>query len=81
MGPFSVNYCHIYGVHIFLIYSPELKRFGPTLCAAYAGCTLTRTCNRLAFSTHKRSTTTTDMLPLVPQAFQMLFETDENCKM
>ena len=54
--------------------STELKTFGPTMCAAYAGSMLTRECNRRAFQIHKRSMTTTDMIPMVPHAFHDLFE-------
>ncbi len=60
--------------------SQELKTFGPTLCAAYAGCLLTRECNRLAFKIHQRSMTTTDMLLMIPQAFQSLFEDEKKLR-
>ncbi|XP_022084505.1 ATP-dependent (S)-NAD(P)H-hydrate dehydratase-like [Acanthaster planci] len=51
-----------------------LKHFQPTLCAAYAGCLLTKRCSTLAFRKHKRSTTTSDMMSEVGQAFSLLFD-------
>ncbi|XP_038056666.1 ATP-dependent (S)-NAD(P)H-hydrate dehydratase-like [Patiria miniata] len=51
-----------------------LKHFLPTLCAAYAGCLLTKRCSTLAFHKHKRSTTTSDMMSEVSQAFCLLFD-------
>lgn len=51
-----------------------LKNYGPTISAAYAACTLTRECNRLAFSKHGRSLTTSEMLTMIPHAFNSLYE-------
>ncbi|ODM98386.1 ATP-dependent (S)-NAD(P)H-hydrate dehydratase [Orchesella cincta] len=45
----------------------------PELLAVYAACRLTRECARLAYSQHGRSTTTTDMVRLIHQAFSFLF--------
>lgn len=45
----------------------------PELLAVYAACRLTRECARLAYSQHGRSTTTTDLVRLIHQAFSFLF--------
>lgn len=50
-----------------------LRDLGPTVTAAYAACVLTRKCNRLAFSTHKRSMLTTDMVSHIQDAFEYLY--------
>ena len=51
-----------------------LKDYGPSISAAYAACTLTRECNRLAFSKYGRSVTTSEMLSEIHQAFDHLYE-------
>ena len=48
-----------------------------SLCAGAAASALTKTCSNLAFSKHRRSMTTSDMLECLPQAFQALFK-DKN---
>lgn len=45
----------------------------PELLAVYSACRLTRECSRLAYSQHGRSTTTSDMVRLIHQAFTFLF--------
>jgi ATP-dependent NAD(P)H-hydrate dehydratase len=45
----------------------------PELLSAYGACRLTRECSRLAFSQNGRSTTTSDMVRLIHQAFSFLF--------
>ncbi len=45
----------------------------PELLATYASCRLTRECARLAYSQNGRSTTTTDLVRLIHQAFSFLF--------
>jgi ATP-dependent NAD(P)H-hydrate dehydratase len=45
----------------------------PELLAAYGACRLTRECARLAYSQNGRSTTTTDLVRLIHQAFSFLF--------
>ncbi|XP_041359018.1 ATP-dependent (S)-NAD(P)H-hydrate dehydratase-like [Gigantopelta aegis] len=50
-----------------------LKSCGPSLCAAYAACLLTRRCSKLAFQQHRRSMTTSDMIAVIQQAFEELY--------
>ncbi|XP_035709347.1 ATP-dependent (S)-NAD(P)H-hydrate dehydratase isoform X2 [Folsomia candida] len=45
----------------------------PELLAAYGACRLTRECARLAYSQNGRSTTTSDLVRLIHQAFSFLF--------
>ncbi|KAK3699951.1 hypothetical protein QZH41_016611 [Actinostola sp. cb2023] len=47
--------------------------YSPTIIAAYAASTLTRTCNNLAFAKLKRSMTTSDMVEEIHNAFEKLF--------
>ena len=47
--------------------------YSPTILAAYAASTLTRTCSNLAFPKHGRSMTTTDMIDEIHFAFEKLF--------
>lgn len=47
--------------------------YGRSLVAAYGACALTRTCNRLAFAKYRRNMTTTDMIPEIHDAFELLF--------
>lgn len=58
--------------------SPVLGKFGANICAAYAGCLLTRECSRLAFSKHGRSTTTSDLIGEIYPAMTELFENAED---
>lgn len=51
-----------------------LEKLGPNLTAAFGACFLTRECNRLAYLSHKRSMTTTDMIACIHQAFETYFE-------
>jgi ATP-dependent NAD(P)H-hydrate dehydratase len=44
------------------------------MLAAYAACTLTRTCSRLAYETYGRATTTTSLIENLSNAFRELFE-------
>ena len=46
----------------------------PALLAAFGACALTKQCNRQAFQSHGRSTTTSDMIQEVGPAFRKLFE-------
>lgn len=52
-----------------------LSSFGPTSCAAYAACLLTKRSSQLAFAERKRSMSTSDVLSKVPIAFSEQFET------
>ncbi|GAB1602559.1 ATP-dependent (S)-NAD(P)H-hydrate dehydratase-like [Argonauta hians] len=51
-----------------------LATYGPTVCAAYAACQLTRECSKEAFKKHHRSVTTSDMIENVSSVFHKLFE-------
>uniref|UniRef100_A0A2C9M3E4 ATP-dependent (S)-NAD(P)H-hydrate dehydratase n=2 Tax=Biomphalaria glabrata TaxID=6526 RepID=A0A2C9M3E4_BIOGL len=51
-----------------------IDQCGYTLCAAYASCSLTRLCNKMAFRENGRSTTTTDMIAQISKAFITLYE-------
>lgn len=55
-------------------FNPLLIEYGPSMCAAYAACWLTRECNRLAFIELRRSTTTTDMITKIGQVIRNLEE-------
>ncbi|XP_005110931.1 ATP-dependent (S)-NAD(P)H-hydrate dehydratase [Aplysia californica] len=50
-----------------------VSTYGRGMCAAYAACLLTRRCNSLAFKSHGRSMTTTDMISQIHSAFEGLF--------
>ncbi|XP_072040263.1 ATP-dependent (S)-NAD(P)H-hydrate dehydratase-like [Amphiura filiformis] len=52
---------------------PLVSTYGPTLCAAYAACLLTKRCATLAFLRNQRSTTTSDLQLEIHQAFSKLF--------
>ena len=56
------------------------EELGPTIASAYGACFLTRECNRIAFTKHKRSMTTSDMITCISQVFQQHFENEE-CKL
>lgn len=56
------------------INNESLRVYGPTISAAYAACLLTRECNRRAFSKNRRSTTTSDMIESLREAFEFLYE-------
>lgn len=43
-------------------YSVHLTEYGPSLCAGYAACWITKECNKLAFEKYRRSTTTSNMI-------------------
>lgn len=49
------------------------QAYGPTICAAYSACLLTKQCNSQAFQIHQRSTTTPDMINQIQRAFESLF--------
>ncbi|KAL5013029.1 hypothetical protein ScPMuIL_011580 [Solemya velum] len=51
----------------------SLDVYGPTLCAAYGACLLTRQCSKLAYEKYHRSTTTSDMVEQIHPAFEFLF--------
>ena len=55
------------------IFSALLSLYGPTLCAAYAACLLTKECNKQAYSQNRRSTTTTDMVNCIQSSFETIF--------
>jgi len=52
----------------------EFVNYGPTMCAAYAACLLTRHCAKKAFERTRRSTTTTDMIATISHVFNEHFE-------
>lgn len=52
------------------------QRYSPTIIAALAGSMLTRRCARLAFLKHGRSTTTTNLIAEIREAFSTLFPVD-----
>lgn len=52
----------------------QLQECGPSLCAAYASCLLTRQCAVNAFKEFGRSTTTTDLISQIHKSFVCLFE-------
>ncbi|XP_052282397.1 ATP-dependent (S)-NAD(P)H-hydrate dehydratase-like isoform X2 [Dreissena polymorpha] len=51
----------------------DLSRYGTCISAAYAACLLTRECNRRAFLHFGRSMTTSDMIAVLPEAFESLY--------
>ncbi|XP_029652790.1 ATP-dependent (S)-NAD(P)H-hydrate dehydratase-like [Octopus sinensis] len=51
-----------------------LAIYGPTLCAAYAACALTRECSQQAFKKCNRSMTTSDLIAEVCNVFHKLYE-------
>ncbi|KAL4230033.1 hypothetical protein ACF0H5_010420 [Mactra antiquata] len=51
----------------------SMLSYGPTISAAYAGCLLTRECNRRAFSKYQRSMTTSDMISSIQESFDFLY--------
>ncbi|XP_070554424.1 ATP-dependent (S)-NAD(P)H-hydrate dehydratase-like [Ptychodera flava] len=48
--------------------------YGPTICAAYGACLLTRQCAKQAFQRMGRQTTTSDLMIELPKAYVHLFE-------
>lgn len=52
-----------------------LAKIGPTSCAAYAACFVTKKSSELAFKEHQRSMATTDVLAQVHKAFGSYHET------
>ncbi|KAH7638881.1 atp-dependent h-hydrate dehydratase-like protein [Dermatophagoides farinae] len=52
------------------------QNYSPTILACLASSMLTRRCARLAFQKHARSTTTTDMIQEIKNAFTALFPVD-----
>ncbi|XP_015785742.1 ATP-dependent (S)-NAD(P)H-hydrate dehydratase isoform X1 [Tetranychus urticae] len=53
----------------------DTNQLNPCILAAYAACLFTRKCNKLAFEKLGRTMTTTDMIRLIPKAFEGLFPT------
>lgn len=53
-----------------------LSHFGPTLCAAYGACLLTKRSSDQAFQKFGRGMTTTEMLPEIQPVFAALYETN-----
>jgi len=49
--------------------------YGPEMCAAYSACLLTRKCANVAFTRHRRSTTTSDLISVISDIFTADFET------
>ncbi|XP_071499368.1 ATP-dependent (S)-NAD(P)H-hydrate dehydratase-like [Diadema antillarum] len=54
-----------------------LAAYGPTLCAAYGACLLTKRCAMRAFHKMGRGMTTTEMLPEIQPVFAALYETSK----
>lgn len=54
----------------------SIQKYGPNIVAALGACMLTRRCNRLAFEKFARSTTTTNMIEEIKNAFSELFPVD-----
>ncbi|XP_065828782.1 ATP-dependent (S)-NAD(P)H-hydrate dehydratase-like [Oscarella lobularis] len=51
-----------------------VQRYEPMVSAGYAGCTVTRTCSRRAFSRRRRSMTGPDLIAEIQGAYDALFE-------
>lgn len=60
-------------ISLFFTFSATFQAYGPTICAAYSACLLTKQCNSQAFQIHQRSTTTPDMINQIQRAFESLF--------
>lgn len=60
-------------IPLFFTFSATFQAYGPTICAAYSACLLTKQCNSQAFQIHQRSTTTPDMINQIQRAFESLF--------
>ena len=58
----------------FVFSSDSLAVYGPTICAAYAACLLTRECNRRAYAKNRRSMTTSDMVGCIQESYEILFD-------
>lgn len=54
----------------------SLQTYGPNIVAALGACMLTRRCARLAFAKFSRSTTTTELISEIKNAFTGLFPVD-----
>jgi ATP-dependent NAD(P)H-hydrate dehydratase len=54
----------------------SLQTYGPNIVAALGACMLTRRCARLAFQKYARSTTTSDMIAEIKNAFTSLYPVD-----
>jgi ATP-dependent NAD(P)H-hydrate dehydratase len=54
----------------------SLQTYGPNIVAALGACMLTRRCARLAFQKYARSTTTSDMIAEIKNAFSSLYPVD-----
>ncbi|XP_030836566.1 ATP-dependent (S)-NAD(P)H-hydrate dehydratase [Strongylocentrotus purpuratus] len=76
MGVFTF-WAHQAVLHRANIKNEYLKIFGPTLCAAYGACLLTKRCSSRAFEKNGRGMTTTEMLPEIQPVFANLYETSE----
>ncbi|KAK2169178.1 hypothetical protein LSH36_12g30000 [Paralvinella palmiformis] len=50
-----------------------LRRYGPTMCAAYGACLLTRECSRVAYLKYGRSALTTNMINHIQVIFEDLY--------
>jgi len=54
----------------------SLQTYGPNIIAALGACMLTRRCSRLAFTKFGRSTTSSDLIGEIKNAFSVLFPVD-----
>jgi len=54
----------------------SLQNYGPNIVAALGACMLTRRCARLAFQKYARSTTTSDLIVEIRNAFSSLYPVD-----
>lgn len=73
MGTFSF-WAHSITDSSSLAKNDSLAVYGPTICAAYAACLLTRECNRRAYAKNRRSMTTSDMVGCIQESFECLFD-------
>ncbi|KYR02813.1 hypothetical protein DLAC_00279 [Tieghemostelium lacteum] len=58
--------------------SPKDQAYPLELLSSYAACTFLRRCSSAAFSKHKRSTITKDILKQIPNQFELLFPDEDS---
>ena len=75
MGIFS-TWSHSAWKNSQLNQSPIYQKYSATIIAALGASMLTRRCARLAFAKHGRSTTTTNMINEIKEAFNSLYPVD-----
>ena len=55
----------------------QTTQFPATVLASFAACHMTRECNRRAFNSHKRATTTSNMIDVIGPVFEQLYESND----